>query len=114
MLFIVVSSCNNKDSSSPTTLTLYDSLGGTAKVQDPTAAAGTMIESGRLGIRSVVDSTIFVIAADPAINSYFNALLGEIAMGDLSGFQEIKCKPYGFFLRCYRCKRFYLYRFKHA
>jgi hypothetical protein len=96
MLIIVISSCNNKDSNSPTTLTLYDSLGGTAKVADP-ANPGTMIEAGRLGIRSVVDSTIFVIAGDPSISPYFNTLLGEIAMNDLSGFQELSTNLTDFF-----------------
>jgi hypothetical protein len=48
---------------STASMSLYDSLGGTALVDDP-SHPGTKIEQGRLGIRSVVDSTIFVIAAD--------------------------------------------------
>ena len=48
-LIAIISSCDKNNDSNPTTLTLYDSLGGTAMVQDPTAPAGTMIETGRLG-----------------------------------------------------------------
>lgn len=96
-VLIVISSCNKNNDSNPTTLTLYDSLGGTAMVQDPTASAGTMIEAGRLGIRSVVDSAIFVIAADDSINNYFNVLLAEVTAGDLSGFQELSKNLTDFF-----------------
>jgi len=97
LITIAVSCDKNNDSTPPVTLTLYDSLGGTAMVQDPTASPGTMIESGRLGIRSVVDSTIFVIAADNSINSYFSVLLSEVAVGDLSGFQELSKNLTDFF-----------------
>lgn len=65
--------------------TLYDSLGGTALVADP-ANPGTMIEKGRLGIRSVVDSAIFVIAADNRINGHFTVLLAEVTSGNTSGY----------------------------
>ena len=71
-----MSSC--KKSSSSAAPTLYDSLGGTAMVADP-ANPGTMIETGRLGIRSVLDSTIFVIAGDTSINKYFMVLIGEVS-----------------------------------
>jgi hypothetical protein len=96
-LIILTVACNKNNSSNPATLTLYDSLGGTTMVQDPTAAAGTMIEAGRLGIRSVVDSAIFVIAADTKINHYFNVLLAEVTAGDLSGFQELSGNLTDFF-----------------
>jgi hypothetical protein len=56
-----------------------------------------MIETGRLGIRSVVDSAIFVIAADDKINTYFNVLLSEVTAGDLSGFQELSKNLTDFF-----------------
>jgi len=93
VLTIVLSSvwaCNkNDDNPQPMTQqTLYDSLGGTTMVADPQNSSA-MIEKGRLGIRSVVDSTIFVIAADPELNPYFSVLLSEVGMGDLSGFQEL-------------------------
>jgi len=51
-------------------------------VNDP-AAPGKMIEKGRLGIRSVIDSTIFVIAADSRINGHFTVLLSEVTKGNL-------------------------------
>ncbi len=84
----LVSSCKKDDAPATTTLTLYDSLGGTAMVADP-RASGTMIETGRLGIRSVVDSTIYVIAADSKINGYFQTLLTEVGAGNTTGFAEL-------------------------
>ena len=80
-------SCSKK-SSTPAKATLYDSLGGTAMTPDP-ANSGKMIEKGRLGIRSVVDSAIFIIAGDTAINSYFAVLLGEVGSGNFSGFNAL-------------------------
>ena len=103
---VIISSCDKNNDSNPTTLTLYDSLGGTAMVQDPTASAGTMIETGRLGIRSVVDSTIFVIAADNKINNYFSVLLSEVTAGDLSGFQELSKNLTDFFCVATGAKNF--------
>jgi hypothetical protein len=84
-------SCSKKSSNNPTpvvTKTLYDSLGGTALVGDPTHS-GAMIEKGRLAIRNVIDSTIFVIAADTRINGHFTVLLSEVTKGDLSGFTDL-------------------------
>jgi len=57
-------------------------------VADP-KNSGTMIENGRLTIRSVVDSAIFVIAADSKLNGYFKVLLAEVGSGNLSGFQAL-------------------------
>jgi len=99
ILFAIAVTCSvaffnacTKSSSSPTastaSLTLYDSLGGTTMVADP-AHSGSMIEKGRLTIRSVVDSTIFVIAADTSINDAFKVLLTEVGQGNLSGFQAL-------------------------
>ncbi|MGZ3750853.1 MAG: hypothetical protein ACXVB0_10055 [Mucilaginibacter sp.] len=89
-LLLVVESCSKKTTNSPTPTgtTLYDSLGGTTLVADPTHS-GAMIEKGRLGVRSVIDSTIFVIAADTRINSHFTVLLSEVTKGDLSGFTDL-------------------------
>src|SRR5215469_10239892 len=84
----LVTSCSKNNSSSSSKPTLYDSLGGTAMVSDP-ANPGTMIEKGRLGIRSVVDSAVFVIAADNKLNVYFTVLLNEISMGNKSGFMAL-------------------------
>ncbi|MFY7900733.1 MAG: group 1 truncated hemoglobin [Chitinophagaceae bacterium] len=85
---VLNTSCKKDDAPAPVTLTLYDSLGGTTMVADP-KASGMMIEKGRLGIRSVVDSTVFVIAADSRINSYFQPLLNEVGAGNLSGFAAL-------------------------
>jgi hypothetical protein len=48
-----------------------------------------MIEKGYLGIRTVVDSAIFIIAVDTTINGYFQLLLGEVGSGNLSGYQRL-------------------------
>lgn len=94
---VVMQSCK-KDDTAPTTtkMTLYDTLGGTAMVKDP-ANPSMMIEKGRLGIRSVVDSTIFVIAGDTAINGFFKVLLSEVSSGNLSGFQALSKNLTDFF-----------------
>ncbi len=88
-----------------TTMTLYDSLGGTTMVQDP-ADASKMIEKGRLGIRSVVDSTIFVIAADPKLNGFFTTLLTEVGNNELSGFSELSENLTDFFCVATGAKNF--------
>lgn len=88
---LITESCSKKASSNPTPATgttLYDSLGGTTLTTDPTHS-GAMIEKGRLAIRSVIDSTIFVIAADKRINGHFTVLLSEVTKGDLSGFTDL-------------------------
>jgi len=86
---LIIESCNKKGNYVvPMKPTLYDSLGGSAMVADP-AASGKMIEKGRLGIRSVIDSTIFVIAGDTRINGHFTVLLSEVTSGNLSGFTEL-------------------------
>ncbi len=87
----LIQACSKKASTNPapvTGTTLYDSLGGTTLVADPTHP-GAMIEKGRLGIRGVIDSTIFVIAADPKINGHFTVLLSEVTKGNLSGFTDL-------------------------
>jgi hypothetical protein len=85
MVVAFTTSCH-KSSSTPQTL--YDSLGGTTMVADP-ANSGAQIEKGYLGIRTVVDSAIFIIAGDTAINSYFQVLLAEVTAGNLSGYQKL-------------------------
>ncbi|TWV94350.1 group I truncated hemoglobin [Chitinophaga pinensis] len=85
----LMESCK-KDDDAPmvTKMSLYDSLGGSAMVNDP-ANAGMKIEQGRLGIRSVVDSAIFVIAGDAKINGFFTVLLAEVTTGNTSGFERL-------------------------
>lgn len=77
-------------------MTLYDSLGGITSVADP-ANPGTSIEKGRLGLRSVVDSAIYVIAADSKINGYFTVLLAEVTAGNTSGFTALSKNLTDFF-----------------
>lgn len=79
------SSCK-KSSSAP--MTLYDSLGGATMVADPSNPSAK-IEKGYLGIRSVIDSTIFIIAGDTAINGHFTVLLAEVTAGNLTGFSAL-------------------------
>lgn len=98
-------SCKKDDNNKPATLTLYDSLGGTAMVTDPTNTS-MKIEAGRLGIRSVVDSTIFVIAADPELNPYFSVLLAEVTSGNTSGFEELSKNLTDFFCVATGAKNF--------
>lgn len=84
---VIFQSCKKKDNPMPPTPpTLYDSLGGSAMVADP-ATPGAKIEAGRLLIRNINDSTIFVVAADTALNGHFTVLLSEVKSGNLSGFQ---------------------------
>jgi hypothetical protein len=83
---ILSTSCHKSSSNAPQTL--YDSLGGTAMVADP-ANSGSQVEKGYLGIRTVVDSAIFIIAGDTAINTYFKVLIGEVTSGNTSGYQKL-------------------------
>jgi hypothetical protein len=93
---LTINSCDNNDTPPATKPTLYDSLGGATLVTDP-ANPSAQIEQGRLGIRSVVDSTIFVIAADTLINGYFTVLLTEVTMGNISGFEALSKNLTDFF-----------------
>ncbi len=99
---LMMPSCKKKDT---TTMTLYDSLGGTTMVADP-SNSGQMIEKGRLGIRSVVDSAIFIIAADASINKYFTVLLAEVTAGNLSGFSALSKNLTDFFCVATGAKNF--------
>lgn len=88
-ILIFSESCSKKSSSAPpATMTLYDSLGGSVKVSDP-ANPGQQVEKGYLGIRTIVDSAVFIIAADAKINSYFQVLIGEVTSGNTSGYQKL-------------------------
>ncbi len=90
-----LTSCKKSTSVAPT---LYDSVGGSVMVKDPKSSSGAMIEAGRLALRSVVDSTIFVIAADGSLNNkFFSVLLGEVGKGNLSGFTELSMNLTDFF-----------------
>ncbi|MBI2275119.1 MAG: group 1 truncated hemoglobin [Bacteroidetes bacterium] len=106
MTSFILSSCSkNEDAMSVVKATLYDSLGGTTMVTDP-ANNSTKIEQGRLGIRSVVDSTIFVIAADPKLNGFFKVLLAEVTAGNTSGFAALSKDLTDFFCVATGAKNF--------
>ncbi len=77
---MIVISCSKKEEEMQEP-TLYDRLGGTTMVTDPTNP-GMMIEQGRLGLRSVVDSTIMVIVSEGRILQYFAPLLAEVSAGN--------------------------------
>ena len=86
---IISSSCKKKDNTTPApTPTLYDQVGGSTMVSDP-ANKGAMIEQGRLTLRSVTDSSIFVIAADTQLQKYFPTLLAEVGASNLTGFSAL-------------------------
>lgn len=87
VLMLATPSCSKKNSTAAP-MTLYDSLGGSAMVADP-ANSGQMVEKGYLGIRTIVDSAIFIIAGDAAINGYFSVLIGEVTSGNTSGYQKL-------------------------
>jgi hypothetical protein len=110
LLVIAALSCKKKDDMTTTTtpittMTLYDSLGGTTMVADP-YNPGKMVEKGRLGIHLVVDSTIFVIAGDTQLNGFFPVLLSEVGMGNLSGFQTLSKNLTDFFCVATGAKNF--------
>ncbi len=90
-----LTSCKKSTSTAPT---LYDSVGGSVMVKDPKSTSGAMIQAGRLALRSVVDSTIFVIAADASLNKkFFSVLLNEVGSGNLTGFTELSMNLTDFF-----------------
>ncbi len=75
---------------------LYDRVGGTATVADPKNSS-QMIEKGRLTLRSVVDSAIYVIAADTAMTKYFGVLLAEVSANNTTGFAALSKNLTDFF-----------------
>lgn len=83
------------------TTPLYDTLGwfiqgakgnvegsGTKMIADPDNP-GQQIQAGRLAIRTVVEKSLMVIAADTEINIYFPVLLAELGAGDKSGYSKL-------------------------
>lgn len=106
MSSIVFTSCKDDEKTvTPTTPTLYEKLGGTTMVADP-ANSGQMIEQGRLGLRSVVDSTIFIIAGDNELNPYFAVLLSEVGSGNVTGFTSLSKNLTDFFCVATGAKNF--------
>ena len=101
-LLAIMSSCK-KDEDQPTTPvpapapSLYVQVGGTEMVPDP-ANTGVMIEKGYLSIRSVVDSSLLVIAADTALQPFFSVLLAELGAGNTTGFTLLSKNVTDFFV----------------
>lgn len=84
---MLLSSCSNNNDQPVTpapTPSIYARLGGTTMVQDPDAAAGVMIEKGRLSFRKVITTAIGLIATDVNTNAsgnlgaHFAPLLAEV------------------------------------
>lgn len=90
----------DEDTTTPTptpTPSLYTQVGGTAMVADP-AHPGTMIEKGYLSIRSVVDSSLLVIAGDPVLTPSFAVLLGELGSGNTTNLAMLSKNVTDFFV----------------
>lgn len=104
MMFAACSDDKDTLPSTPTP-TLYEKLGGTTMVSDP-ANTGQMIEKGRLGLRSVVDSTILIIAGDPDLQPYFEVLLMEVGTGNVTGFTALSKNLTDFFCVATGAKNF--------
>ena len=91
----VFTSCSKDDDPAPATPSIYSRLGGTTLVQDPDAAAGVMIEAGRLSYRKVVNSAIGRIVADVNSNAsgnlgaHFAPLLTEVGAGNNTNLAEL-------------------------
>jgi hypothetical protein len=102
---MLTSSCKKDKDTTPepvlATSALYDTLGwfiqgaqgavegnGTKMIADPDNP-GQNIQAGRLAIRTVVNKSLMVIAADTNINIYFPTLLGEIAANNTTGYSHL-------------------------
>ncbi|HET6226960.1 MAG TPA: group 1 truncated hemoglobin [Bacteroidia bacterium] len=92
---LVVTSCKkdktDEETETPVTPinpTLYEQVGGTTMKTDPTSPS-KQIEAGRLALRSVVDSSIYIIAGDTAMTKYFGVLLSEVTTGNTTGFAAL-------------------------
>lgn len=94
--FAFFTSCSKDENpTTPAKASIYARLGGTTMVQDPDAAAGVMIEKGRLSYRKVVNSTIGLIVADVQsgaqgnLGAHFAPLLGEVTAGNTTNLAEL-------------------------
>lgn len=103
--FVFTSCKDDEKTVTPAAPTLYEKLGGTTMVTDP-ANPSQMIEQGRLGLRSVVDSTIFIIAGDNELNPYFAVLLSEVGSGNVTGFTALSKNLTDFFCVATGAKNF--------
>lgn len=94
---LVMTACRKEKNDNTGEVTLYSKLGGTTMVADP-RNPGQMIEQGRLNLRSVVDSSIFVIAATPDLQPYFAPLLAEVTSGNTTGLAMLSKSLTDFFV----------------
>ncbi len=86
-LMLLGISCQKEESTieqPQTPASLYTRVGGSTMVADPNNPS-TMIESGRLTLRAVVDSSILIIAADPQMAKFFPVLFAELGAGNSNG-----------------------------
>ncbi|OYQ46473.1 MULTISPECIES: hypothetical protein [Flavobacterium] len=97
-------SCNDDDNNDPPAeASIYDRLGGEAMVQDPDAANGVMIESGRLAYRKVVGRTVQLIVADIQAGAqgnlaeHFAPLLAEVGAGNTTNLAVLQDNLVDFF-----------------
>jgi len=89
LLLLGFNACKEKESDPPPAMpNLYTRVGGTEMIADP-VNSGMMIEKGRLTLRSVVDSSILVIASDAQMAPYFAALLSEVTAGNTTGLSTL-------------------------
>lgn len=89
VMTVVATSCKKSDdapapASEPS---LYTRVGGKTMVADP--VGGAQIQQGRLTLRAVTDSSLYVIAGDPAMAKYFPVLLGEVGTSNFTGFNAL-------------------------
>lgn len=98
------SACDNDDDpvqTPPMSTALYDTLGwfiqgaqgsaanqGTKMIDDPDNP-GEKIQAGRFAIRTVVNKSLGVIAADPKLAEYFPVLLNEVGNGNTTGLAKL-------------------------
>lgn len=104
---LMFNSCSDDDDNPPpsdpplATTALYDTLGwfiqggegavegsGTEMIADP-GNPGQQIQAGRLAIRTVVEESLQVIAADTTLQEYFTVLLAELQAETNTGYAEL-------------------------
>lgn len=105
---VSTSSCKKEEETmsnnqTPATPTLYERVGGSSMVNDP-AKPGMMIEKGRLTLRSVVDSSILVIAGDAQLAGYFPTLFAELGSGNTNGLTALSKNFTDFMCTATGCK----------
>lgn len=103
LAIVVLFSACKKNNNPPqlSTTPLYDTLGwfiqgamgpvegnGTKMIADPDMP-GMKIQAGRLAIRTVVNTALPIIAADPQLAPYFPTLIAELGAGNKTGYADL-------------------------